>query len=93
MQAKGQIIESIDQALIKNEQASDIVEQAAHELALVHAILEQADAPNARPDDVALAVAQTQKIETELTESVELMQDSQQLLQASLEASKVLPHP
>jgi hypothetical protein len=73
-------------ALDKNKQAAETVEQAAHDLAVVHAVLDKEVPREVRKGDVGQAVNQTSELEKRLTESVELLQEVNQTLVAELES-------
>jgi hypothetical protein len=73
-------------ALDKNKQAAETVEQAAHDLAVVHAVLDKGVPAEARTGDMDQAVTQTSELEKRLSQSVELLQEVNQTLVAELEA-------
>jgi hypothetical protein len=85
--AKGKTPASpIMDALDKNKQAAETVEQAAHDLAVVHAVLDKEVPQEVRKGDIGQAVTQTSELEKRLTESVELLQEVNQTLVAELES-------
>lgn len=73
-------------ALDKNKLAAETVEHAAHDLALVHAVLDRGVPPETRSGDMNQAVTQTSELEKRLSHSVELLQEVNQTLVAELES-------
>lgn len=78
-------------ALGKNQKAARNVENSEHELAVVHAVLDKQVPATQREGDIGQAVAKTNEVEKQLTESVALLQDVNKTLIAELDASKKPP--
>jgi hypothetical protein len=77
---------TIEEALDQSHRATDQVEQAAQDLALVHAVLDKQVPAEARYGDMGHALSQTSALEKQLSESVELLQEANKVLLTELEA-------
>lgn len=80
--------QGLAEALAKNEEATDAVQEVADELAVVHAVLAQEVEKIAGDGDAADAVERTAALETKLTETAEKMLEVNEALSeqhASLE--------
>ena len=71
-------------ALEKNQQATEEVQKAAEDLAVVHAVLDTKAAAGTVDDDARRAVAETARVEKRLTESAEKLEEVNETLQKEL---------
>ena len=72
--------------LEKNQDATERVQKAADNLAVVHAVLSAEPHENIPPADVEQAVAQTARLEKKLTESVEVLGEVNNALAAEIKS-------
>ena len=72
------------EALEKNQQATEEVQQAADDLAVAHAVLDTKAAKGAVDDESKRAVAETARVEKRLTKSVEKLEHVNETLQQEL---------
>ena len=81
----------IAEALVKNRQATEEVKKAADELAVVHAVLETKLADDGKPGvdaDVGRAVAETNRVEKQLTQSAEKLEAVNDTLAREVRAAR-----
>lgn len=71
-------------ALQKNQQATEEVQRAADDLAVVHAVLDTKASKGAVDDESKRAVAETAQVEKRLTKSVEKLEQVNETLQKEL---------
>lgn len=60
---------ALAQVLLKNEAVQDTVEQSAHELVVINAVLKQELPPEVQTGEVAQALRKTDELENRITES------------------------
>ncbi|HEX2539538.1 MAG TPA: hypothetical protein VHM00_00470 [Caldimonas sp.] len=75
-------------ALDKNRQVAEEVKEAAEELAVAHAVLDTEIPEDARPQEVARAVAQTSELEKRLSESGKVLDEVNETLEREARAAK-----
>jgi len=71
----------IGEALEKNQQATETVRQVAEELAVIHQVLDASLSKKDRRGDVDHAVQQTGEAEKRLTDSVEQLEEVNEVLE------------
>ena len=71
-------------ALEKNQQATEEVQRAAEDLAVVHAVLDTKAGKGAVDDESKRAVAETARVEKRLEKSVEKLEQVNETLQKEL---------
>ncbi|WP_286666599.1 hypothetical protein [Variovorax flavidus] len=71
----------------KSKQATETVQQAADDLAVVHTVLDTQVPAEARNDEVDQALAQADQLQAELDKSVELLHDVTRTLEAEVKKS------
>jgi hypothetical protein len=74
----------LDDALSKNEQATQEVVRATEDLAVVHAVLDT----NVSPSDVKRAIAETKRVEERLVEAAEKMEQVNDALEREIQATR-----
>jgi len=73
-------------ALDKSKQAAETVQQAADNLAVVHAVLDAHVPAEVRNEDVDQAIDQADQVQEQLGSSVELLQDVAKTLEDEVKA-------
>ena len=71
-------------ALDMSKEATEDVKKAADDLAVVHAVLDTRLAHGATDDEAARAVAETERVEKQLTESAEKLDQVNETLEREL---------
>ena len=73
------------EALEKNQEAAQAVQEAADDLAVVHAVLESSKASaDVLPEDAKKAIDETAEVEQRLTQAVEKLDEVNQTLQRQM---------
>lgn len=76
---------ALAEALEKNQEATQAVQEAADDLAVVHAVLDSsAPAAQVLQDDAKKAIAETAKVEQRLTEAAEKLDEVNETLQRQM---------
>ncbi|MEJ8849262.1 hypothetical protein [Variovorax rhizosphaerae] len=75
-------------SLKENKEAAQVVEKASDDLAVVHAVLDREVPKTSLPPEVDRAVAQTERIEKQLSASVEKLKKVNESLARALPDSK-----
>jgi hypothetical protein len=78
-------------ALLKNQKVAQDVEHSERELAVVHAVLDKIVPATQREGEIGQAVAKTDDVAKQLTESVVRLHDVNNTLIAELEARQQSP--
>jgi len=78
----------LSEALEKNEEATAEVKKAADQLAVVHAVLDTKIARGAPESDVKRAVAETKKVEQQLDQSAEKLEDVNETLKREADRAR-----
>ena len=71
-------------ALDKSKEATETVQQAADDLAVVHTVLDTQVPAEARSEEVDQAFAHADQLQTQLDKSVEILQDVTETLEAEV---------
>jgi hypothetical protein len=81
--------EPLVEALDKNKQVADTVQEAADELAVVHAVLDTKLPQAARSaEEIARAVAHTNAVENRLSESAKVLDEVNETLEREVKVPK-----
>ena len=76
---------ALAEALEKNQEAAQAVQEAADDLAVVHAVLDSSKASaEVLHDDAKKAIDETAKVEQRLSEAVEKLEEVNQTLQRQM---------
>ena len=78
----------LSEALEKNEEATAEVKKAADQLAVVHAVLDTKISRGAHESEVKRAVAETKKVEKQLDESAEKLDDVNETLKREADRAR-----
>ena len=78
----------LSEALEKNEEATAEVKKAADQLAVVHAVLDTKIARGAPEGEVKRAVAETKKVEQQLDQSAEKLEDVNETLKREADRAR-----
>ena len=78
----------LSEALEKNEEATAEVKKAADQLAVVHAVLDTKISRGAPESEVKRAVTETKKVEKQLDESAEKLDDVNETLKREVDRSR-----
>lgn len=76
----------LDEALKKNEEATEEIKEAADDLVVVHAVLDQSAPDGGESADAKEAVAQTREIERRLGKAAEKLDDVNETLRREAES-------
>ena len=77
-------VESLAEALEDTKQATESVKEAAEELAVIHAVLSSELPAEVREGDAGAAVDRTKKVEKQLGESAELLDQATDKIQRGI---------